>query len=89
MYISTKIDKALGKITHQNKSHNIYASMARLSSNAEILWSNYGDSLQLKIWLLDSGVTCHMIPDFSNFIPSSLVETDKYIKVADDNFITV
>ena len=29
-----------------------------------------------------------MIPEISYFITSSLVETDKYIEVADGNFIT-
>ena len=37
---------------------------------------------------LDSGTTCHMTPYISDFIPGSLMETDKYIKIEDDHFIT-
>ena len=39
-------------------------------------------------WILDSSATCHMTPDISNFTPVSMVETDKYIEVADGIFIT-
>ena len=38
--------------------------------------------------ILDSGATCHMTPEISDFIPGSLVETDKYIEVADGHFVT-
>ena len=43
----------------------------------------YGDSSQLTNWTLDSGDTCHMTPEVSDFIPRSLEDTDKYIEVAD------
>ena len=36
---------------------------------------------------LDSGATCHMAPDISDFKPGSLAETYNYIEVADGNFI--
>ena len=45
--------------------------------------------MQLTNWILDSAVTCHMTPDISDFTPGSLVETDKYIEVADVHFATV
>ena len=32
----------------------------------------FGDSLQLTSWILDSGATCNMKPEISDFIPSSL-----------------
>ena len=38
-------------------------------SNAESTRMNYEDSLQLSNWILDSGATCHMTPDISDFIP--------------------
>ena len=63
-------------------------SMARMYSNVESPRRNYGDSLQLTNWILDSVTTCHMTPEISDFIPGSLVETDKYIKVVDGNLIT-
>ena len=66
----------------------MYTSMARMSNNEENPRINYGDILQLTNWILDSGVTCHMTPKVSDFIPGSLAETDKYIKVADGNFVT-
>ena len=63
--------------------------MARVYSNVESLRSNHGDRSQLNNWILDSGATCHMIPEISDFIPGLLVETDKYIKVADGHFFIV
>ena len=59
--------------------------MAHMSSNAESPRRNYGDSSQLTNWILDLGVTCHITSEISDFIPGSLVKTDKYIKVADGN----
>ena len=41
----------------------------------------YGDSLKLTKWILDSGATCHMKPEVSDFVPGSLEDTDKYIEV--------
>ena len=43
----------------------------------------FGDSWQLTNWILDSGATCHMTPQVSNFIPGSLEDRDKHIEVAD------
>ena len=48
----------------------------------------YGDSLQLTNWILDSGATCHMMSEVSDFIPGSLEDTDKYIEVADGHHVT-
>ena len=87
-YRSKKIDKTLKKITYKSKSHKIYASMARMSSNSESPGINYGYNSQLTNWILDSGATCHMTPDIQYFILGSLVETDKYIEVLDGNFVT-
>ena len=44
------------------------------------------DILKLTNFILGSGATCHMTPEISDFIPGSLVETDKYINVADGYF---
>ena len=62
--------------------------MARMSTNAESPRRNYGDSLQLTNWILESGATCHMKPEISDFLPGSLVQTDKYIEVVDGNYVT-
>ena len=51
--------------------------MARMYVNDEFPSEHFGDSLQLINWILDSGETCHMTPEFSDFIPSSLEDTDK------------
>ena len=59
--------------------HKIYASMARMSSDDERESIEYGDSLQLTNWILDSGATCHMTPEVTDFIPRSLEDTDKFI----------
>ena len=73
---------------YQSEAQKIYASMARMSSNVEIPRRYFGDSLQLNNCILDSGATCHMTPDISDFILGSLVEKDKYIEVADGHFVT-
>ena len=63
--------------------------MACMTSNLDSTRRNFGDSSQLTNWILDSGLTCHITTDISYFVPGSLVETDKYIEVVDDNFFTV
>ena len=60
-----------------------------MSTNAEITRSNYGDSSQLTNWILYSGATCNTTPEILDFILGSFLETDKYIEVADGNFVTV
>ena len=73
----------------QNSSdHNIYASMARMSSNEECSNENYGDNLQLTNWILDSGATCYMKPEVSDLIPGTLEDTDKLIEFADRHHVT-
>ena len=62
--------------------------MARMSSDDERKSGKYGDSLQLTNWILDSGATCHMTPEVTDFIPGSLEDTDKYIEVADGHHVT-
>ena len=60
--------------------------MAQIYSKAEGPRRDFLVILQLTNWILDSGVTCHITPDNSYFIPVSLVETDKYTEVVDGNF---
>ena len=57
-------------------------------SNAEIPRRDFGDSLQLSNWIIDSGATFHETPEILDFILGSLAETDKCIDVADRNFVT-
>ena len=66
-----------------NSDQKIYASMALMSSNDEYPSGNFGDISQLTNWVLDSGATCHMKPEVSDFIPGSLEDTDKHIVVTD------
>ena len=54
-----------------------------MSGNNESSSRDFGDNLQLTIWILDSGATYHVTPQLSYFIPGSLEDTDKYIEVAD------
>ena len=61
--------------------------MARMSKNTESPRINYGDSSQQNNWISDSGATCHMTPNISDFILGSLAEIDKYTKVADGDFV--
>ena len=58
-----------------------------MSTNAESSRRSYGDSSQLTNWILDSGATFHMTLEIQKFLPGSLVETDKYTEVADQNFV--
>ena len=62
--------------------------MARMSGDDKRKSVKYGDSLQLTNWNLDSGATCHMTPEVTDFIPGTLEDTDKYIKVADGHHVT-
>ena len=58
-------------------------------SNDDVRKNNdYGDSSQLFNWILDSGATCHMTPEVTDFIPGSLEDTDKFIEVADGHHVT-
>ena len=66
----------------------VYASMARMSSDDKRESKYYGDSSQLTNWVLDSGATFHMTPEVTDFIPGSLVDTDKFIEVADGHHVT-
>ena len=66
-----------------NSDQKIYAYMARFSGNDEFPSGNFGDNLKLTSWILDSGATCHIIPEVSDFIPGSLEGTDKHIEVTD------
>ena len=66
----------------------VYASMAWISSDDKRESKDYGDSLQLTNWILDSGATCHMTPEVTDFIPGSLEDMDKFIEVADGHHVT-
>ena len=57
-------------------------------TNPESPKINHGEISHLTNWILDSCATCKMTPDILNFIPGSLAEIEKYIEVADWNFVT-
>ena len=46
--------------------------MAQMSGNEKSSSIYFGDSSQLNNWNLDSGATCHMTSQVSDFIPGSL-----------------
>ena len=62
--------------------------MARMYSDEKRGSKEYGDSSQLTNWILDSGDTCHITPEVTDFIPGSLEDTDKFIEFADGHHIT-
>ena len=62
--------------------------MTRMSSDDERKSGEYDDSSQLTNWILDSGATCHMTPEVTDFIPGSLEDTNKFIEVADRHHVT-
>ena len=82
-----KGNRACGNGKDNNK-HKIYASMARMYSDNERKSVKYGDSQQLTNWILNSGATCHMTPEVTDFIPGSSEDTDKLIEVADRHHVT-
>ena len=72
----------------KNNDQKIYVYMDRMSGNEKCPSGNFGDISQLTNWILDSGATCHMMTEVSDFIPGSLEDTDKNIKVANGHRIT-
>ena len=62
--------------------------MARKSGIDECPSGSSCDSQQLTNWILDSGATCHMTTEVSDFIPDLLEDTDKHIEVADGHHVT-
>ena len=71
-----------------DNDYKTYTSMAQMSSDEKCESKDYGDSSQLTNCILDSGATCHMTPEFTDFIPGSLQDTDKFIEVADGHHFT-
>ena len=63
--------------------------MTRMSSDDKRESKDYGDSFQWTYWILDSGITCHMAPEVTDFIPGSLEDTDRFIEVADKHHVMV
>ena len=49
-----------------------------MSGNDKKTSRYFGDSSQLTDWVLDSGSTCYMTPQVSDFIPGSLEGTVAY-----------
>ena len=62
--------------------------MARISVNENFTNESFGDSLQLPYWVLDSGATCHMMLEVSDFITYQLDDMDKNIEVVDGHQAT-
>ena len=61
--------------------------MARMSNDGVSKNKDYGDSSQLTNWILNSGATCHMTPEVTDFIPGSLENADKFIEVTDGHHV--
>ena len=62
--------------------------MAHMSNDDVSKNKDYGDIPQLTNLIFDSGATCHMTPEVTDFIPGSLEDTDEFIEVADGHHIT-
>ena len=61
--------------------------MARMYDNEKCPSRNLGDSSQSTNWILDSGATCHMMPEFSDFIPGLLDDTNTHTEIADRHHV--
>ena len=59
-----------------------------MSDSGESPSRDFSDSSHLTNWILDSGATCHMMPQVSDFIPGSLEDTDKHIEVEEGHHVT-
>ena len=59
-----------------------------MSGNDEISSIYFGDNLQSTNCILDSGATCHMTTQVSDFVLVSLENINKYIEVTDGNYVT-
>ena len=62
--------------------------MACMFGNNESSSRDFDNSLQLTNWVLDSGATCHMTPQVSDFISGFLEDRDKHIEVSDRHHVT-
>ena len=62
--------------------------MEHMSDNDESPSRDFGDSSKLINWILDSGATCHMTPQVSDFISGELEDKYKHIKVSDGHHVT-
>ena len=52
-----------------------------MSSDDQRKSVKYGDILKLTNWVLDSGATCHMTSEVSDFILGTLEDTDNTLKL--------
>ena len=59
-----------------------------MSVNDEFTSEKFGYSSQFTNCILDSGDTCDMTPEVSDFVIGSLEDTDKHIEVADGHQVT-
>ena len=66
-----------------NNDQKIYASMVHMYDNNEFPDRDFGDNSKLTNLILDSGATCLMTPQVSDFLPGLLEDTDKDIEVTD------
>ena len=71
-----------------DNNQKIYAYLACILDNDEIPSRYFDNSSQLTSWILDSGATRHITPQFWGIIPVSLEDTNKHIEVADGHHVT-
>ena len=57
-----------------------------MSGNDKTSGRDFGDSSQLTNWILDSGETCHMTSQVSDFIPGSLEDGHQVMENKKDKF---
>ena len=65
----------------------MYAYIAHMYGNEKSYSRDFNNISQLNNQILDSVATYNMTPPVSDFIPDSLEDTDKYIKVTDGHNI--
>ena len=71
-----------------NSDQKIHTSMTCMSANDKFPGGNFGDTLQITNWVLNSGATGHTTPEVSDIITGWLEHMDKRIEVSDVHHIT-
>ena len=61
--------------------------MAQMYGNDKSSSRDFSDISQLTYYILNSRETRHMKPQISDFISGPLEDTDKYIEVAEGNYV--
>ena len=75
VHFNKNCNRALQTESENGDNYNnkrVYAYMAQMYGNDEVSSRDFGDTSKLTNYILDSGATCNMTPQVSDFIPGAL-----------------